>query len=101
MKITIKVPDDFYERVNKDGCMSYTDAEVVVNAFYCGVVLPKGHGDLKDITKIEEAFWNNSLIDKNMDSLDDGESKKMRRAMIRTMYLDVPTIVEADREVDE
>lgn len=48
MEIVIKIPDDFYERVNKDGCMSYTDAEVVVNAFYCGKVLPKGHGRLKD-----------------------------------------------------
>ena len=98
MRIVIEIPDDFYERVNKDGCMSYTDAEVVVNAFYLGKVLPKGHGALKDVVKVEEAFWNNNLIDKNMDSVDNGESQKMRRAMIRTMYLDVPTIVEADKE---
>lgn len=48
MQIVINIPDDFYERVNKDGCMSYTDAEVVVNAFYLGEALPKRHGRLID-----------------------------------------------------
>lgn len=53
MQIVIDIPDDFYERVNKDGCMSYTDAEVVVNAFYRGEVLPKGHGRLIDADALE------------------------------------------------
>lgn len=52
IEIVIKIPNDFYERVNKDGCMSYTDAEVVVDAFYLGKVLPKGHGDLVDMNAV-------------------------------------------------
>ena len=52
MQIVIEIPEDFYERVNEDGCMSYTDAEVVVNAVYCGKVLPKGHGRIVDIDNV-------------------------------------------------
>lgn len=94
MQIVIEMPEDDYKKV-QDGRAAVT---VMRNAIRNGKVLPKGHGALKDVVKVEEAFWNNNLIDKNMDSVDNGESQKMRRAMIRMMHLDVPTIVEADKE---
>ena len=77
MQIVIKVPDDFYERVNKDGCMSYTDAEVVVDAFYLGKVLPKGHGRLID-----------------------GDILKKQNCCSES-YVKLFTIIEADTEVDD
>lgn len=86
MEIAIKVPDDFYERVNKDGCMSYTDADVVVNAFYCGTVLPKGHRRLIDADALDDnCDWYHTD--------DDGswcyKCKDIDNA---------PTIIEADKE---
>lgn len=96
MQIVIDIPEEEYKRMKEKSMFGRVD--VWKDAIRNGTPLPKGHGDLKDIVKIEEAFWNNNLIDKNMDSIDNGESQKIRRAMIRTMYLDVPTIIEADKE---
>lgn len=91
MQIVIDLPNDFYERVNNDGCMSYTDAEVVVNAFYCGKVLPKGHGDLKDVNDIirNNKRWVGYLDEDMIARLDIAVDKHVR------------TIVPADKEVDE
>ena len=41
MQVVIDIPEDFYKRVMAENGMSYTDAEVVVNAFYLGTPLPK------------------------------------------------------------
>lgn len=88
MQIVIEIPDDFYERVNKDGCMSYTAAEVVVDAFYRGVVLPKGHGDLKDA---DEVF---AVMERNFDMQD-----LYLPIHFKQFALDeAQTIVEADKE---
>lgn len=92
IELVVKIPKDVYEDYWHLG--SYELRKIISN----GTPLPKGHGALKDVVKIEEAFWNDNLIAKNMDSVDNGESQKMRRAMIRTMHLDVPTIIEADKE---
>ncbi|MBR5276800.1 MAG: hypothetical protein IKU35_06670 [Bacteroidaceae bacterium] len=83
MQIVCDIPDDFYERVNKDGCMSYTDAEVVVNAFYLGKALPKGHGRLID----ENEILNNP----------DGIYYDLYDV---PEYLEqcIPTVIEADKE---
>ena len=88
MEIAIKIPDDFYERVNKDGCMSYTDAEVVVNAFYRGTVLPKGHGALKDADEVM------NVMERNFDMQD-----LYLPIHFKQFALDeAQTIVEADKE---
>lgn len=94
MEIVIKIPEEKYKAIQKCFESGFT-LGLLDMAVLHGTPLPKGHGALKDVDKIEEAFWNNSLINKNMDSLDNGESNKMRRAMIRTMHLDVPTIVRS------
>ena len=106
MEIVINIPEEDFKHIKLVAEMQKKEAGLLImpNSYMFianGCPLPKGHGDLKDIEKIEEAFWDNDLIDKNMDSVGDGESNKMRRAMIRTMLLDVPTIVDADEGVDE
>ena len=100
MEIVIKVPDDFYERVNKDGCMSYTDAEVVVNAFYRGVVLPKGHGALKDADKLAVAI---AMIRDRYDYYGNEYERAMFEAYDHCVdeIIDAPTIIEADKEIAE
>lgn len=100
MQIVINIPDDFYKRVNKDGCMSYTDAEVVVNAFYCGEVLPKGHGALKDADKLAVAIAM-------MRDRGNYYGNEYEQALFQAYdicvdeIIDAPTIIEADEEVDE
>ena len=100
MQIVINIPEATYDLI-KNNVQARRFAGEAFYAIRRGTVLPKGHGALKDVEKIEDAFWNDNLIDKRMDSLDNGESQKMRRAMIRTMHIDVPTIVEADEETNE
>lgn len=104
MQIVIEIPDDFYERVNKDGCMSYTDAEVVVNAFYRGAVLPKGHGRLIDADAIAARFKEHKKF--YVDSYGGffqfmPITDKARCDEIDSCWADVvnePTIIEADKE---
>lgn len=101
MQIVINIPDDFYERVNKDGCMSYTDAEVVVNAFCLGKPLPKGHGDLKDTDKLAIKI---AMIRDTHNAYSDNEYE---RALFQAYdicvdkILDARTIIAADEEADE
>ena len=100
MQIVIDIPDDFYERVNKDGCMSYTDAEVVVNAFYLGKVLPKGHGALKDTDKLAIKI---AMIRDTHDAYGNEYDRVMFQAYDYCVdeIIDAPAIIEADEEVDE
>lgn len=53
MQVIIDVPDDFYEKMMKQNGMGYIEADVVVNAFYNGTPLPKGHGRLIDADKLQ------------------------------------------------
>ena len=92
MQIVIKIPDDFYERVNKDGCMSYTDAEVVVNAFYRGEVLPKGHGALKDAGMIKRFLYSSAKF---------WGTWNLGKHRIFNAIDNVGAVIEADEEVDE
>lgn len=100
MELAIKVPDDFYERVNKDGCMSYTDAEVVVNAFYLGKVLPKRHGDLKDVGNIHlDKFIrieNFSLNPRFSEEYKKGYNSAIDDALY--VLMSAPVLIEADKE---
>lgn len=91
MQIVIDIPDDFHERVNKDGCMSYTDAEVVVNAFYCGNPLPKGHGRIVDIDNAVKDFA----------SFQESFCAFYASGYEPTVDYIGEVLIEADKEVDE
>jgi predicted Zn-ribbon and HTH transcriptional regulator len=53
MEIVIKIPEDSY-KATCVGCMLPPDVENVVQAIKNGTPLPKGHGKLVDISKIDE-----------------------------------------------
>lgn len=91
MQIVIDIPNDFYERVNNDGCMSYTDAEVVVNAFYCGTPLPKGHGRLID----------ESILREDMERAYKFANELVALGFAESFLEHAPTIIEADKEAAE
>ena len=83
MKIVIDIDEDYVKIINKNGASNYTE-EVIKN----GTILPKEHGRLKDIDKIED------LLDlKNPDNMIAENIKKIIDA--------VPTIIEADVQKDQ
>lgn len=93
MKIVIDVPDDFCARVINAGGMSVTDAEIVVNAFYLGEVLPKGHGRLIDV--------NDLLYDIDLEDNDYNRDVNLGEIITLEIIDRIPTIIEADKEVDD
>lgn len=92
MKIVIDIQDDVY-RVLKDDIYPIPDTERLALVFKTlvkkGTPLPKGHGDLKDaqdiINKINLNYNNHQSID---------------AYSLKDMIITVPTIIEADREVE-
>lgn len=100
MQIVIDIPEDFYERVNEDGCMSYTDAEVVMYAFYRGKVLPKGHGRLIDADMVAEDI-DTERVNLFMDGLKGTPRGYEHLKDLERIMDEIPTIIEADKEADE
>ena len=81
MQIVIDMPDTEYQRLIAQDGMSHTDAEIVVNAFYSGTPLPKGHGRLIDEKIAYKKFYSRCL------------------AKVATeVFTETPTIIEADAE---
>ena len=78
MKLVIDIPDDFCDKMRKQNGMSYTEAEVVVDAFYKGTPLPKGHGRLIDA----DALWKKWVFD----------------AIGKQEIDEAPTVIEAESE---
>lgn len=89
IELVIKIPEEDYEYLkshNKDG---------LYNAILNGTPLPKGHGRLKDIDKIE---WYGCTTGLNC-PYKDRKCKDCHRAKCsKTQVDDIPTIIEADKE---
>ena len=84
MQIVIDMPDTEYQRLIAQDGMSHTDAEIVVNAFYSGIPLPKGHGRLIDEKIAYKKFYSRCL------------------AKVATeVFTETPTIIEADAESED
>ena len=93
MQIVIDIPDAEYQRLIAQDGISHTDAEIVVNAFYSGTPLPKGHGRIADIDK---------LIDEKCNECGHirGVSCTIPCYEVRRIS-SIPTIIEADKEVNK
>jgi hypothetical protein len=50
MQIVINIPEEEYKCIQITGCIG--NKTCISNAIYNGVPLPKGHGDLIDISKL-------------------------------------------------
>lgn len=86
MQVIIDIPEEEYEL-----CKSQYDTEcldVLMIAVKYGTPLPKGHGKLKDVDKIE------ALLD--LDKADNEIAKALKNIIDS-----VPTIIEADKEADK
>ena len=92
MQIVIDIPEDEYKNILLTGKASFRS----VNAIEAGTVLPKGHGRLVDISKIDKdrIDHDNPIIYLTVN----GEYIEA----ISLDYLEsLPTVIEADRESED
>lgn len=94
MQIVIDIPEEEYRRMKEKSMFGRVD--VWKDAIRNGIPLPKGHGDLKDARELLEH------ID-NMPSELTGDYRRMIRKVLLMEYIkdSLPTIIEADKEIDE
>ena len=85
MKIVIDIPYEDYIRIKETGVIGKVD--VFKRAIRNGTVLPKGHGNLKDMGNLKYVF--------DLTKEDTIYSGKDIERAIKSMK----TIIEADREV--
>ena len=101
MTIVIDIPEEEYKLV-KSGNKSYRTELELMNAVAKGVLLPKGHGSLKDV----------DAIHKEIEKLQNGMSKQGEQVHIsrdqykglcyaRGIINEAQTIIEADGEVQD
>ena len=92
MQLVVKIPKAYYELV-----LERCKDPVLLNAFKNGTPLPKGHGRIKDIDKIE---WYGCTTEFDC-PYKDRECKDCNRAECsKTQVDDIPTIIAADKEMD-
>ena len=97
MQIVIDIPDAEYQRLIAQDGMSHTDAEIIVNAFYSGTPLPKGHGRLIDADRLDRIMYHKAFeTDSDMQKWDSG--CWIRYKMFEKSMKEMPTIIEADAE---
>ncbi len=97
VELVIKMPKKLYEHIKNDNEYYLEDGEELYTIVKNGVPIPKGHGDLKDMSKIckpipaeEDNCTGMGMSYDEMDAYNDG---------IDAMYSkvqDAPTIIEAD-----
>lgn len=80
MQIVIDIPEEEY---NTAKFMGFIHRNIIFEAIKNGIVLPKGHGDLKDVAEIKR-LWQKGDYDSIVSAL-----------------LFAPTVIEADREDKE
>ena len=91
MQIVIDIPDRIYKR---QGYLNIIDSDILRNALKNGTPLPKGHGRIKDIDKIE---WYGCTTEFDCPHKD-RECKDCNRAECSKTQVDaIPTIIEADK----
>ena len=76
VEVVIRLPKEFYKQLmeNKERFCGSRIYDSIIN----GTVLPKGHGDLKDVDEIERIWKKGNYV--------------------RSALLFAPTVIEADRE---
>lgn len=88
IEVVVRIPKEVYEKIQQIDriILGRRNGKTIEFALWNGVkngtVLPKGHGDLKDIAEIER-LWQKGDYDSIVSAL-----------------LFAPTIIEADKEVE-
>ncbi len=58
MQIVIDIGEKIYDTITSDTMPTREELAVIVTRIYQGIVLPKGHGDLIDRSKIAFDYWS-------------------------------------------
>lgn len=102
MQIVINIDDNIYKRALVYKCVHFPDIDDLLSSLITavdnGTPLPKGHGRIKDIDKIE---WYGCTTEFDCPHKD-RECKDCNRAECsKTQVDDIPTIIEADKVESE
>lgn len=99
MQIVIEIPEDVYKKtIFYREFKDLNDCVTTIKALENGTPLPKGHGRLKDIDKIE---WYGCTTEFDCPHKD-RECKDCDRAECSKTQVDaIPTIIEADKESED
>lgn len=93
MKVVIDIDENVYKLCKSD-VESLCKGDIIDTYTFAigkGIPLPKGHGDLKDTEKLKNAFITWSMaVQGNFTDAD-----------IANIIYNSPTIIEADKEVEE
>lgn len=96
IELVIKLPECIIERANCNLPMYPTIVDIITKAIANGTPVPKGHGKIVDISKID---------DDRMDSDNPVINLTICGECIEAVSLeylnDLPPIIEADKEVEE
>jgi hypothetical protein len=84
MQIVVNIPDKTYKYFAQ-GLRFADDVEMAIVAIVDGTPLPKGHGAIKDISQIEIPMCEDRAYE----------------TWVQVAINSAPTIIEADREVEE
>lgn len=64
VELVIKIPKEIYKDIKEHGLCGYcSDREIVTEAIQNGTPLPKGHGDIVDIEKLVDMFWDGNSME--------------------------------------
>ena len=104
MQLIIDIPDAEYQRLIAQDGMSHTDAEIVVNAFYSGTPLPKGHGNLIQREDAESIFKNarKALYEQSRkERINDFQTRELMLLNAEQFVHLVQPIIKADKELKD
>lgn len=96
MQIVIDIPEMAYNLLKSDETIDWLDAENILNRIVEGVVLPKGHGRLGDLDKLEKDIQNY-----HDDCAKTSEYTRLGFETAIAVVEDAGTIIEADNESDD
>ena len=101
-EVVIKITDELYDHI-KEGLVvrqssEYSDIDALLEAVDCGIVLPKGHGDLKDADELKKnAIQVSDYTDAEAVWIDDiDEASTIKKKAIKETH----TIIKADKLSD-
>lgn len=91
IELVIKIPEEAYKLLKNEG-VDWLGAEHILNAVANGTPLPKGHGELKDVTNLMRGLYT------DMKTI---EETFMSSDVYKMINEECPTIIEADNAESE
>ncbi len=90
MKVVIDIPDDWERRIKCNIRPNTIECGELVESIWKGKMLPKGHGDLIDRNNL--LYWSYEIVSRYCE---------FDKVVSVDNIKDAPTIIEADKEVDQ